>query len=294
MMVTNQHRRIVSSNARKGGDNATLASEDESRFQVLQEEDTYDIIYSDQIDGMGTDNPVGVSKKKSVAVDVDPFVDVVSLMEGSSTEIIVHKVTSIAGNHKAILIIENDGEDRRVAHSKDGSGNNGKNRVLKENNTKGFKDDLGMKVDDVDGSLPLMVGNEPTMVVGGTIDLVARDGVIGSSKDVSFWYDPWLGGLGPIVDNLKEGACIVHNTATVANMFDEHGQWRQHRIEHLVSFSVLLWIATIKVPHLRGLQDRPSWDPSPTKQIKVSSAYERRAGVFFGLKERIWLTIGRF
>ncbi|KAK8608912.1 hypothetical protein V6N13_025222 [Hibiscus sabdariffa] len=189
-MVTNQHHRIVSSNARKGGDNATLASEDESRFQVLQEEDTYDIIYSDQIDGMGTDNPVGVvqSKKKSVAVDVDPFVDVVSLMEGSSTEIIVHKVTSIAGNHKAILIIENDGEDRRVAHSKDGSGNNGKNRVLKENNTKGFKDDLGMKVDDVDGSLPLMVGNEPTMVVGGTIDLVARDGVVhhplnGSSFD---------------------------------------------------------------------------------------------------------------
>ncbi|KAK9045401.1 hypothetical protein V6N11_059282 [Hibiscus sabdariffa] len=40
---------------------------------------------------------------------------------------------------------------------------------------------------------------------------------------------------------------------------------------------------------MEGLQDRLSWDPSPTKQFKVSSAYERRVGVLFGPEERICL-----
>ncbi|KAK8676978.1 hypothetical protein V6N13_142535 [Hibiscus sabdariffa] len=127
-------------------------------------------------------NPERRSKKGPVAINVKPVMDVVTLVEGGSSEVCVRKVDSSTGNQRALSILESDAEGKSVARSRTGNGLGGNNRLLKidslVNTVHLIPSHNGMEMEVVvtSGPKPVSGGRDPVVVVGDSIDMVVHDG----------------------------------------------------------------------------------------------------------------------
>ncbi|KAK8663756.1 hypothetical protein V6N13_083561 [Hibiscus sabdariffa] len=160
-------------------------------------------------------NPERRSKKGPVSINSEPVVDVVTLIEGGSSEARVHQVNSKSDNHRALSILEHDVEDKSVAQPRMGSGINSKNMFYNENSSKSFKVRKGVdsrganrvvladwiqstanridslvntlhhspstvsmevEVADTGGSKPVSAGRIPDVAVEDSVDGVVHDG----------------------------------------------------------------------------------------------------------------------
>ncbi|KAK8503513.1 hypothetical protein V6N12_066200 [Hibiscus sabdariffa] len=117
---------------------------------------------------------------------------------------------------------------------------------------------------------------------------------IGDGKGVRFWFDSWLGSIGPIVNSLLNGRQLVYVEASVSDMMDSDGQWRWHRFKSLLPYAILLRIATVKISSNAPMQDFPRWNLTSHGQFRVHSTYSVRMGVQFGPTEPLWKAIPDF
>ncbi|KAL4340436.1 hypothetical protein GQ457_08G021460 [Hibiscus cannabinus] len=101
---------------------------------------------------------------------------------------------------------------------------------------------------------------------------------IGDGKGVRFWFDSWLGSVGPIADSLLNGMQLVYAEATVSDMMDGDGQWRWHRFESLLPYAILLRITTVNISSNALIHDFPRWNLTSHGQFRVHSTYSVRMG----------------
>ncbi|KAK8579327.1 hypothetical protein V6N12_069653 [Hibiscus sabdariffa] len=132
-------------------------------------------------------NPERRSKKGPVAINVKPVMDVVTLVEGGSSEVCVRKVDSSTGNQRALSILESDAEGKSVARSRTGNGlgvlaewvQSATNRIDSLVNTVHLipsHNGMEMEVVVTSGPKPVSGGRDPVVVVGDSIDMVVHDG----------------------------------------------------------------------------------------------------------------------
>ncbi|KAK8996575.1 hypothetical protein V6N11_081844 [Hibiscus sabdariffa] len=82
-------------------------------------------------------------------------------------------------------------------------------------------------------------------------------------------------------------------SAVVADIVDEHGQWRWNLFERFLPYEVLLHIAAFKPPF--GVSyDFPGWSADHHQGFSVRSAYGVRKGLLYGPIEPVWTVIAKF
>ncbi|KAK8984515.1 hypothetical protein V6N11_047736 [Hibiscus sabdariffa] len=118
--------------------------------------------------------------------------------------------------------------------------------------------------------------------------------MIGSGRNIAFWYEPWLGK--DLVWELCvfEGTAVPLPSASVADMVDELGQWKWHLLERCLPLDILLRIAAVKPPAGLSIDDSPCWSHTPNGNIQVKSAYWSRMGIQSEPLEHVWKTIQDF
>ncbi|KAL4309954.1 hypothetical protein GQ457_01G030200 [Hibiscus cannabinus] len=95
---------------------------------------------------------------------------------------------------------------------------------------------------------------------------------IGDGQQVDFWYDSWLGSLGPLAGYVRNPNVIV--PCTVAAMVDDLGNWDWPKLQSLLPHSVLLHLSATNPPRSGFKGDFPGWARSHDRNFSVRAAYE--------------------
>ncbi|KAK8979333.1 hypothetical protein V6N11_000482 [Hibiscus sabdariffa] len=115
---------------------------------------------------------------------------------------------------------------------------------------------------------------------------------IGDRQQVDFWYDSWLGSLGPLAGYVRNMADIA--PCNVAAMVDELGNWDWPRLQSLLPQSVLLHLSATKPPRSGFKGDFPGWARSHDRTFSVRTAYEALRDSSVQSANAVWKVIAGF
>ncbi|KAK8672509.1 hypothetical protein V6N13_110877 [Hibiscus sabdariffa] len=105
---------------------------------------------------------------------------------------------------------------------------------------------------------------------------------LGNGRNVDFWHDSWITGIGPLVVHVGTLNQAALPRVSIAAMLTTQGTWNWPLFQHLLPSPVLLRIAVVKELDQLFPEDAVGWGLTTNHNFTIKSTYELSEGEEWG------------